>query len=482
MGCPSLTLTDVELYQDYWDDISRDNFYAYRQYIGQPSFLKGWFQRDLSRHLQKFCFDLFDGKKPILIIEAPPQHGKSRAVSEFLSWILGKMPWIRIIFASYSDRLGVRANRFLQRTIDSEKYQRIFNNVMLGSQKVATLAGRVLRNNEIFEIVDHDGSFRNTTVNGSVTGESLDLGVIDDPVKGRAEANSKTIQEKTWDWFTDDFYTRFSENAGLLLILTRWSVMDLAARLIESEKNIKVVTYMAIAEANEEHRSEGEPLFPEHKSLEFLLKRKNKMSPANWASLYQQHPVIESGNIFKFEHWRWWPVLPKLKYKFIVADTAQKKNNWNDPTVFQCWGYGVDENIYLLDMFRDRIEAPELRKQAKLFYSKHDTSRINDDDPVLRGMWIEDKSSGTGLIQELKRDQLKIKAIPRNIDKIERAHDATPYIEAGLVYLNESIRNVSYVTDEATVFPNGTHDDAIDCTMNAIEVAFIHGQKEIFIA
>jgi len=476
------TKADIDLLENYWLERSRNNFYAYRQYIGYPNYKKGWFQEQLSVALQNFYLDLKTKKKPILLIECAPQHGKSRAITEFISWLLGKMPDQNIIYASYSDRLGVRANRSIQRTMDSEKYQKIFRGVVtLGGQQVVTLANRVLRNNEIFEIQGHEGSFRNTTVNGAVTGETLSVGCIDDAVKGRAEANSKTIQEKTWDWFTDDFYTRFSEDAGLLIIMTRWNIADLAGRLIDAEKNVNVLTYKAIAEEDEEHRKEGEALFPEHKSLEFLLKRKNKMSPHNWSSLYQQHPVLVSGNIFKFQDWGWWKALPKLKWKFIVADTAQKKNNWNDPTDFQAWGYGVDGNIYLLDHLRKRMEAPELRKQAKIFYTKHDTQKVESDDPVLRGMWIEDKSSGIGLIQELKKDRLKIKAIPRSIDKIERAMDAAPYIEAGRVFLNESIRDISFITDEATVFPNGVHDDAIDTTMNAIEVAFIHGLKEIFV-
>jgi len=465
----------VDLLSQYWTDKSYKNFYAYRQFIGYPGYKISWFQERLSVHLQQFYVDLITNQKPILIIEAPPQHGKSRAIIEFLSWLIGKAPWQKIIYASYSNRLGVKANRGIQRIIDSEKYQKIFSGVSLGSAQVVTLANRTLRNNEIFELKGHNGSFRNTTVNGAVTGETLTCGVIDDAVKGRAEANSKTIQDKTWDWFTDDFFTRFDENAGLLIIMTRWSIMDLAARLIDSEKSVKVLTYRAIAETDEDFRKEGEALFPEHKSKEFLLKRKTKMSPANWQALYQQNPIITSGNLFKFEHWRWWKVLPKLKYKFIVADTAQKMNNWNDFTVMQCWGCGDDGNIYLLDMIRRRMESPELRKQAKLFYHKHD---IN---PVLRGMWIEDKSSGSGLIQELKLDRLKIKAIPRSVDKIERANDASPYIEAGRVYLNETVPDVSFITEEGISFPNGIHDDAIDCTMNAIEVAYIHNEKEIFV-
>lgn len=478
MGCPSLKLTDLDLYQEFWEKESRENFYAFRQYMGGQKFKKGWFHRTLSCELQQFYVDLKSHQRPVLIIEAPPQHGKSRSVSEFLAWLMGKMPDLAIIYASYSDRLGVRANRFLQRTIDSEKYKNVFPETKLGTERVATLSGRALRNNEIFELVDHDGSFRNTTVNGSVTGEVLDMGVIDDPIKGRAESNSKTIQEKTWDWFTDDFYTRFSEYAGLILILTRWSVMDLAARLIEAEKNVKVITFKAIADEDEEFRKRGEALFPEHKSLEFLLKRKGKMSANNWSSLYQQAPVVGSGNLFKYEDWNWWKVRPKAKYKFIVADTAQKKNNWNDFTDLQCWEYGVDGNIYLVDHLHKRMTAPELRREAKIFYKKHDTGEM----AVLRGMWIEDKSSGTGLIQDLKEDRLKIKAIPRNTDKIERANDAAPYIEAGRVYLNEDVRDVGIITDEATPFPNAVHDDAIDCTMSAIEVAFIHAEQEIFVA
>lgn len=494
MGCPSLKLTDVDLYEDFWIKKSREDFYAYRQYIGSRDFKKGWFHRKLSRELQGFYEDLRDGKKPILIIEAPPQHGKSRAVTEFLSWLFGKMPELAMIYASYSDRLGVRANRFLQKTLDSEKYQNIFPDVKLGTQRIATLADRVLRNNEIFEIVDHTGSFRNTTVNGSVTGESLDLGIIDDPVKGRAEANSKTVQEKTWDWFTDDFYTRFSEDAGLLLILTRWSKIDLAERLKDTESNVRIVTFKAIADTDEEHRKEGEALFPEHKSLEFLQKRKDKMASASWLSLYQQSPIILGGNIFKFDHWQWWKVLPEIKYLFITVDTASKKNTWNDFTVFQCWAMAKDAPcIYLIDMIRKRMEAHELRKTAKMFYTKHNTGRIvvpvgyrtsqtEESVTKLRKMYVEDKSSGIGLIQDLKKDHYKIEAIPRSTDKVERAYDSQPEIEAGKVYLCEGVPHVSYITEEGTEFPNGAFDDAIDDTMTAIEVAFISGPKEIFVA
>lgn len=482
MGCQSLTLNDLDLYGEFWVEESRNNFYSFRQYIGVRDFKKGWFQKDISHHLQQFYKDLKNKKRPILVIEAPPQHGKSRAIAEFLAWLIGKNPEIKSIFAAYSDRLGVRTNRYLQRIIDSEKYQKVFPEVKLGQVNIVTLANRTLRNNEIFEIVDHEGSFRNTTTNGSVTGEGLDLGVIDDPVKGRAESNSKTIQDKTWDWFTDDFYTRFSEHAGLILILTRWSKIDLAERLKRDDPDVKTITYKAISEKDEEHRKAGIALFPQHKSIEFLMARKNKMALSSWVSLYQQSPIIKDGNIFKSEWWQWWKVLPKIKYKFITVDTAQKTKIKNDWTVFQCWGAGVDGRIYLLDKKRKKMEAPELRRETAIFYNKHNTSRVNSDDPILRGMYIEDKSSGTGLLQELRLKKLKVIEVPRINDKYFRADDASIYVKAGLVVLNEDIPGIGNLTQEAQEFPNGAFDDDIDTTMTAIEVEFINKQKEEFVA
>lgn len=480
---------EIDLLEQYWVDKSRKNFYAYRQYIGYPQLKLGPFQEDLSNELQQFYVDYTNKQRPILIIEAPPQHGKSRAVVEAISWFIGQSPDAQTIYASFSERLGKRANRQLQRILQSDKYSMIFPNVTLGDQMGRYGKVKAMKNNDMFEVVDSEtkeivGNFRNTTVQGAVTGETLDIGVIDDPVKGRKEANSKVVQEGIWDWFTDDFYTRFNEYAGLLVILTRWSKLDIAEKLQSIEDiDCKVISFKAIAEEDEQHRKEGEPLFPAHKSLDFLNKRKSKMAKENWQALYQQSPMIKGGNIFKFDHWKWWRALPELKCLFITGDTASKKNTWNDFTVFQCWGYGVDNCIYLIDLIRKRMEAHELRTSAKLFYNKHNTGKLvlpegyksNQEHVSLRKMYVEDKSSGIGLIQDLTLDRVKIEAIPRNIDKIERSYDTQPEIESGKVYLCEGVIDVGYITDEGGEFPNGAYDDTIDCTMTAIEVAYIHG-------
>jgi len=474
----ALTANDIDLIEDFWIQKSRVNFLAYRQFMRNERFTSGWFMADLCKHLQQFYLDLRAGLRPILLIQSPPQHGKSWTVADFISWISGKWPEIRSIYATYSDTLGVRCNLSQQRQIDSKKYSKIFPGTKLSSKK-----GEAIRNLNHLELLDSDGNltngqFRNTTTGGSVTGESLDLGVIDDAVKGREQANSITWSQKIWEWFTDDFMTRFSENAGLLIIMTRWSTHDIIARLLKIKDQLKgkftILNYQAIATKDETNRNEGDPLFPELKSLEFLKSKKAVMPQTSWESLYQGKPTVTGGNLFKDDWWEWYTKLPPIKYKFITADTAQKVKTQNDWTIFQCWGYGIDGRIYLLDKFREKLEAPELRREAEIFYRKHDLPKMKVDDPVLRGMYIEDKSSGTGLLQELRRKRLKVIEVPRHTDKYFRGEDAVPYVESGRVVLNTEIPGIGNLTKEAREFPNGEFDDDIDTCMTAIEVAYIN--------
>jgi len=433
---------------------------------------------ELAIKLQKFYDDYESGKKPMLIIEAPPQHGKSETINDFISWMAGKDPSCKTIFASFSERLGIRSNLKLQRMYTRKVYKDIFPHTKINEKNVVT-GTNYLRNREILEYTENTGYFRNTTVQGSITGESLDLGIIDDPIKGRESANSETTRNKTWEWFTDDFFTRFSENAGFLMILTRWHVDDPAARLIKEDSNVTVLKYKAIAEEDEENRLQGEALIPNHKSLEFLLKRK-KIMGANFEALYQQNPVVRGGNIFRDSYWKWWVVEPVLTHKFITVDTAQKKNTWNDWTVAQCWGVDKDKNIYLLDMLRIKEEAPEMRRAVKAFYLKHNNNSIKD--ISLRAMHIEDKSSGSTLIQDFKRDGMKIKDIQRNTDKGSRALDRVPYVEAGKVHISENISDISELLSEARGFPNMPHDDCLDPLMDAIEIGCVQSVNSLLAA
>ncbi|QHJ84899.1 MAG: hypothetical protein [Caudoviricetes sp.] len=462
------SMKSIELLLELRVRKARESFLTYRQLINKD--LKvNWWVEEVCNELQQFYNDFKSGLKPKLVIQAPPQHGKSVAIIDFISWIAGHDPDCKTIYASFSERLGIKANLKLQRIYDNSTYQKIFPGTKISSKNSVTISSQNLRNREIIEYIERDGYFRNTTVRGSITGESLDLGVIDDPIKGRQDANSLTVRDSTWDWFTDDFLTRFSEDGALLAILTRWHVDDPIGRLINADKTVKVLSYPAIATKDEKHRKTGEALFPEHKSIEFLLDRKKVMPAANFEALYQQNPYVTDGGIFKGEWFKTYRILPKLKFAIITADTAQKTKEQNDYSVFALWGQGEDGNAYLIDILRGKWESPELIKMAKAFWLKH-ISNIK-----IRSMDVEDKVSGTTLIQTLSKSVdpvIPIRAIQRNIDKVTRAMDAAPFIESGRVYIPEQADWINDWLVEHEQFPNGVHDDQVDTTSDGVNAIF----------
>ncbi len=174
-------------------------------------------------------------------------------------------------------------------------------------------------NNSLIEYAGFKGSFHNTTVNGAINGMELHLGIIDDPVKGRQEASSKLVRDRTWNWFSDDFMTRFDKDAGMLVIMTRYHVDDLLGRMLERHKGrVKVLRYPAIAEQDTNRRKKGEALFPELKPVDFLLERKKVMTQASWEAQYQQNPIVVGGGILPIEKLRVLPVWNKSDAQLSV--------------------------------------------------------------------------------------------------------------------------------------------------------------------
>jgi len=441
-------------------EIAARSYWHYRQII-RPKMLIGWWQRDCAAHLQQFYNDMVAGKRPKLAISSPPQHGKSEQAQDFISWVSGKNPDIRTIFTTFSDRLGVKTNRNLQRTYTEPTYNEIFPETSINADNAVTLAGRPLRNNEILEYVNHEGYFRNTTVLGPITGEGLDLGIIDDPIKGREAAASKTIRDKTWDWFTDDFFSRFSENAGMLIIMTRWHLDDPLGRMKATFPDLKIVSYKAIATEDEEHRKAGEPLFPELKSLDFLLERKGAMLNARWEALYQQNPTIESGIMFRWEALEIIPVLP--------ADIVQVVRYWDKAGTKGggCYTAGVkmartSSGLYIvLSVIRGQWGAVEREKVIQ------QTAQL--DGPGV-AIWVEQepgsggKESAEATIRSLSG--FTCKAERPTGDKVLRAEPYAVQVDAGNVKLLKGEWNQAYI-DEVSTFPSGEYKDQIDASSGA---------------
>lgn len=441
---------------------AREDFWRYRQCLN-PRMIVGWWQREVAAELQRFYADLKAGKRPTLILESPPQHGKSIQIIDFISWVAGRDPEVKTIYASFSDRLGIRANLRLQRTYDGAKYKSVFPGTRINETNAVTVSGRYLRNREILEYVDHEGYFRNTTVLGSITGEGLDLGVIDDPIKGRENANSKAIRDKTWDWFTDDFFTRFSEYAGLLFILTRWHLDDPVGRLIEADADVRVLRYPAIAEEDEPHRRKGQPLFPEHKSLEFLLARKALMTESNWQALYQQNPTIAGGSLFPIDRFQVVELAPlptEIKNSIRYWDKAGTKDG-GAYTVGVLMHLLHDGRFVVSDVVRTQMAALEREKTIKQT-AQADGTKVT--------VWVE-QEPGSGGKESAERTIANLAGFIVHADRVtgDKETRAEPYaaqVQGGNVVL-VAAPWVRPFLSEHEMFPNGKYKDQVDAAAAA---------------
>lgn len=453
----------LELLKELQIRRARVDFYTYRQ-IMNPKAKWGWWQREIAGNLQQFYIDLCGRKRPKLVIQAPPQHGKSVQIIDFISWLAGKNPDLRTIYTAFSERLGIRANLRLQRMFDSDKYAEIFPRTKTNRAGAGHEASGYLRNREIIEYVGQEGCFRNTTVQGSITGESLDIGVIDDPIKGRAEANSQTVRDGAWDWLTDDFFSRFSDEAGLLCILTRWHIDDPIGRLLQKFDDVKLLSYPAIATDDEPNRLRGEALFPEHKPLEFLLERKHVMIPGNWEALYQQSPVLSDGNMFKPDQM---PVVDALTIEHINWvrgwDLAASRNG-GDWTVGAKFGRNTRGQFVIADIVRLRGSADEV-KAAILNTARIDGHGVRirlPQDPGQAG-----KSQAFDLVRLLSG--YHVVASLESGDKSTRAYPMASQVNVG----NVSVLRAEWAAallDEMRAFPFGAHDDQVDALSGAFSL------------
>lgn len=422
--------------------LARSSFWHFRLYIHKKLKVGAW-QRDACYALQQFYEDYKKGLRPQLVIQAPPQHGKSVIVNDFIIWVMGKDSEndeveLKIIYAAFSDALSTRGNRRIQRFTATLNFNDLFPNYRTVSPVNQNLIG-----------FGDDGFFRNTTTNGPITGETMDLGIIDDPTKGREAANSPTIREKTWDWFTSDFITRFSDNGAFLCILTRWHVDDLIGRLLNEDATVVQKAYKAISK-------DGYALFPEHKSLDFLKKRKKIMPQATWNSLYQQNPTIAEGNFFKPDLIPIVDVLPPDLKQVRVWDLAATENG-GDFTVGMRFGYDKKQTkSYVFDVVRGQF-SPEDVEKIVLKTAKQDGKKCHiliPQDPGQAG-----KAQARNFARILKGFSFTIETV--NGDKVTRASPAAAQLNMGNISILRAFWNRVFI-EELRLFPNGVNDDQVD--------------------
>jgi predicted phage terminase large subunit-like protein len=285
--------------------------------------------------------------------------------------------------------------------------------------------------------------------------------VIDDAHKA-GEATSEVRRAAVINWFQVTMESRKNTvDTPIIVIMQRLHELDLAGWLLAGG-NGEEWEHLCIPALDADEQSFWPQQFPKED-----LYRKRKANAYVFAGQYMQSPSPIGGGMFKDEWWRYLDHPPPIIHRSIYADTAQKAKEQNDYSVFQCWGKTATGQAVLLDMVRGKFEAPELLERARAFWNKHAAIQGMG---ALRAFKIEDKSSGTGLIQQLQREGKPVVGIPRSAgqDKVTRAYDAAPYIESGNVVLLRGVPHLSDLLAEASGFPNAAHDDTLDPLMDAI--------------
>jgi predicted phage terminase large subunit-like protein len=406
-----------------------------------------------------------------LIINLPPRSLKSHCASiAFTAWYLGHHAAGHLICASYGQDLADKFARDCRIVMNSAWYKALFRTRFSERQAVHDFK------------TTEQGTRMATSVGGVLTGRGADMIILDDPLKPD-DALSQTRRASINDWYDNTLLSRLNDKSKgcIIIIMQRLHQDDLVGHVLEQD-DWEMLSFPAITSEDECQpiegplgrswfkRRAGEALHPEREPLETLAKIRQTIGEYNFLSQYQQEPAPVGGAMVKTAWLAFYePHERPEKYSRIVQswDTANKANELSDFSVCTTWG--VEHNRYhLLDVFRRRLEYPDLRRavmnQAKL----HNANNI----------LIEDKASGTQLIQDLKYEgTLGITAYepPSGTDKIMRLHAQTAMFENGFVRLPRAAPWLADYVAELTGFPGTKFDDQVDSTTQFLH--YIQGSR-----
>jgi predicted phage terminase large subunit-like protein len=413
------------------------------------------FHKELCRTLER----VVTGDINRLIINVPPRSGKTEvAVKAFIAWCMGIFPDAEFIHASYAQTLATANTAEIREIMSHEAFAAVF-----GAPKYRNDTNA----KDHFKTKD-GGHVYATGAGGTITGFGAGkmrdyFGgaiVVDDPHKA-GEAASDTMRQNVLNWFTTTLESRKnSRETPIILIMQRLHEEDLSGFLLDGGNGEKW-HHLVIPAID----PDGNSFWPENSNFEIdNLRRMEKSNSYVFAGQYMQRPAPIGGGIFKDSWWQYYTIEPAFEWRGIYADTAQKTKEENDYSVLQCWGRTKEGQRYLIDQIRGKWESPELRDQARAFWNKHRAVSNGK----LRHMKVEDKVSGTDLIQTLRREGLPVLGVQRGTDKVTRALDAAPYVESGNVFLPRNAPWLSDFLQEASYFPNGKHDDQLDPMFDAV--------------
>ena len=423
-------------------------------------------------HLDLICdrlTRLADGQISRLLVCVPPRSLKSLLCSVvFPAWLLARNEAERLLCISYAQPLAEDFARQGRQLMETGFYRGAFETRLSPDRRAV----------EQFETVG-GGSRIASSVGGTVTGRGGDFIIIDDPMKPE-EALSETGRKTVLDWMRSTLVSRpnSKRNQRLLVIMQRLHEEDLAGYLME-QGGWETLALPAIAVEPEEHRFEvagrvetvrrapGEALHPQREPLEVLEQTRRDMGNLAFAAQYQQNPLPTEGNLVKRSWFREYGPADTYQLERIVQswDTGSKTAAQHDYSVCTTWGMKAG-NVYLLDVWRGKLEMPELCRKVIELHDRFNPERV----------LVEDKGAGIALLQAL-RSQYFHKGIPYlpKEDKLVRLHGVTPTIEGGYVFLPHSAPWLDDFLHELCGFPGAKHDDQVDSTSQALHWIMTQG-------
>jgi predicted phage terminase large subunit-like protein len=405
-----------------------------------------------------------EGKIRRLIINLPPRHLKSLLASiAFPAWCLGHDPSAQILCVSYAQDLADKLARDCRGITTSPWYRRIFPTRLAAHRQA------------VQEFITTRQGYRLATSSGGVlTGRGADIILIDDPLKPD-EALSDALRKTTNEWYDHTLYSRLNDKreGGIVIIMQRLHEDDLVGHVLGQE-SWEVVRFPAIAEADETHeietiwgprsftRRQGEALHLEREPLDTLDRIRRTIGEYNFAGQYQQSPAPLGGGLVKAEWFKRYSENERPeRFERIVQswDTGNKASELSDFSVCTTWGIR-EKQVYLLGLLRRRMEYPALKRAVREQMGLYNANAV----------LIEDKASGTQLIQELIAEGCHgVTRYQPDCEKIMRLHAQTAMIENGFVYIPETAPWLAEYLHEMTVFPNGKHDDQVDSTAQFLD-------------
>lgn len=417
-------------------------------------------------HIRKQLARVTKGQCRRLILNIPPQYGKTEGVTvRYPLWRLCRNPRLRVAITSYGQT-------------QAEKYSRKSRRL---AEQIGLKFGGINRADE-WEI-EGGGSFLARGVGSGITGNAVDLLIIDDPYKDMQDARSAAYRDRVWEWWTDALRTRLSKDSDVIVIHTRWRTDDMTGRLLADGGAWENVSIPALAEEGDAiGRAEGEPLCPELHPLEQLLEAQQSNS-RSFSAIYQQRPIDLTGDFFK--GLETCPIgEPPALTEFTglcrfwdLASTEAQAGSDPDWTVGALMGRRNDGRFWVLDVVRDRLGPQGVRNLIRQTAERDGTG-------VVVRLEREGGASGKIAADAIITDELAgypARAIKPTVGKAERAEPLAAQVEAGNVSIARAGWNAAFLA-ELRSFPDGDHDDQVDAASGAFSEVALRKPSPILFA